>query len=389
VTKPRSTHITTKPQGITSRAPVPAPEPPAPVALPGAWVRFWFTPVDPIGLHVLRVLAGLLFLCWLLPFSGQLDALFGLQGWFDLMAYHEAGRLPGAPMAPVSWSLVYLVGTDPAGLAALYWASVAVLALFTLGVCPRVTGVLTWVIVASFTANPATAYDADVLLAILAMYLAVGYLGLAQRGPGISPSWRLLGPAWLVGSTWLVGDRAAERALWRRESLAANIALRLLQVHFALVMVMSGLHKLQFGEWWSGLAPWFALHRPFETTLQAARSLAPFAGIYLFLVSLGAYLGLAWQIGFPLFAWRRRLRVLLVGGAALGWLSMALVYRLPLFGPAIVIFCLGYLTPDEWHWLAGLVGRLPGWRRLQFAGAGRPMRGEAGPGKASTLVAPR
>ena len=57
------------------------------------WSRFWFLPIDPIGLHGLRTFAGLLVLAWLLGFAGRHDALFGLEGWFDLQAYRESGSL--------------------------------------------------------------------------------------------------------------------------------------------------------------------------------------------------------------------------------------------------------------------------------------------------------
>ena len=47
-------------------------------------------------------------------------------------------------------------------------------------------------------------------------------------------------------------------------SIAANLTVRLVQVHFAIVLVVSGLHKLQFGDWWSGVAWWYPLNPPFE-----------------------------------------------------------------------------------------------------------------------------
>ena len=59
-----------------------------------SWVDFWFSPIDPRGMHGIRVLAGVLFIAWLLPFAGQLDAMFGLDGWFDQQAYRDAARLP-------------------------------------------------------------------------------------------------------------------------------------------------------------------------------------------------------------------------------------------------------------------------------------------------------
>src|SRR5262249_9045042 len=72
-----------------------------------AWTRFWFTPVDAIGLHVIRLLAGLLFIAWLLPFAGYLEQFFGINGWLDPKAFTEAARLTNGAFFP-SWSILYL-----------------------------------------------------------------------------------------------------------------------------------------------------------------------------------------------------------------------------------------------------------------------------------------
>ncbi|HXG09864.1 MAG TPA: hypothetical protein VNK04_08760 [Gemmataceae bacterium] len=341
-----------------SRSALPA-APPAAAAGPArSWVHFWFTPVDPVGLHVLRLLAGLLFLAWLLPFAGHLDSLFGRDGWLDrqgyadLAAYAESAQLPEWLRPPVGWSVLYLVNANSTALTAFYWASVAVLALFTLGVAPRLTAVLAWVIVVSFTANPVLYYpEGDTFLKVLAFYLMIGCVLVGQRDRQRLPA-RLLGLAWPI--TRAVG----------RPSLGANLALRLLQVHFAIIIVTNGLHKLQFGDWWSGVALWYPLHPPFATTLAQAQAQAPHRESYLFVLSAAAYAMLVWQIGFPLFAWRRKLRVVLIGGALIGWLGLALIYQLPLLGPALLIGCLSFVTADEWHRVFGLLARRPGLRWL-------------------------
>ncbi len=345
---------------ITSR-PLHAPvNPPADAAAPRpslreSWVRFWFSPVDPAGLHVLRVLAGLLFLAWLLPFVGHAADLFGPQGWFDTRAYHEAARLPEGVPVPLGWSVLNLC-RGPAAVNAAYGLSLAVLVLFTLGVATRLTSVLTWVVVASFASSPVGGFEADWLLGILAFYLMVGYLLLGQWDGRPSLLGRILG----TGDAWLFRRRRAGAA--RPTSYAANLALRLLQVHFALILVVSGLHKLQYGDWWAGVALWYPLHPPFQATPAGIKALAPQAQTYLVLLSLAAYGVLAWQIAFPLFAWRPRWRAVLLSGAALGWLGASLVWRQPLFGPVLGIVCLGYLTPAEWQWLLGLPRRLFGMR---------------------------
>jgi hypothetical protein len=315
-----------------------------------SWQTFWFAPIPSLGLHWVRFLAGLLFLAWLVPLTGERHALFGQAGWLDRTALLEAARLgDNVAVRPASWSLVYLGGTNPVLLDALWWSSLAVLTLFTLGIWTRVTAVLTWVIVVSFQANPALAYDADLLLAVLAFYLMVGYLFLGQWSGDLSLAKRLLGPR----------GTSVFAALRRRDtqeaqpSHAANFALRLLQVHFALAVVASAFHKLQFGDWWSGVAYWYPLHPPFEMDAQKLQAAKASTAGTLFFLSLAQYVALAWLLAFPVFAFRRRWRWLLLLGAVGAWLGIFYIYRLPIFGPLYVICCLSYLTPGEWRWLSG------------------------------------
>jgi hypothetical protein len=122
---------------------------------------------------------------------------------------------------------------------------------------------------------------------------------------------------------------------------------------------------------------------------------------YFFVLSLAQYVVLAWQLGFPLFAWRQHWRYIppgfdegvwarlvryvrmqrwgtvLLGGAALGWVGSILIYRQPLFGPLFCIGCLSYLTPAEWRRLTSLVGaaaNLPGHVRHLLAATETPAR---------------
>ena len=237
-----------------------------------------------------------------------------------------------------SWSVLYLCWGSPLLLNAVYWLAVAVVVLFTLGLWTRVTGVLTYVVAVSFTANPAMAYDADPLLVLLAFYLMVGYLLFGQGRSGQSLVARLLGPK----ETWLFRRSPSADGETPPASAAANLAVRLLQVHFAIVMTASALHKLQVQEWWSGVAAWFYLHPPFHTTPEDVRGLAPYAESYLPILSAASYAALAWQLAFPVFAWRRRWRPLLLGGAVLGLAGR----RLPAAAAAA--------GADHGHWLSEL-----------------------------------
>lgn len=328
-----------------------------------AWTRFWFTPTDVAGLHWLRFLAGVLFIYWLLPLGGDVDGLFGADGWFSRDAFKETRALrrteddPG--VALTTWSVLFACGENSTMLHVVYWSAIGIFGLFALGIATRVTGVLTWVMVGSFLLNPAGSFDADFLLVIPALYLMLGYLFLGQWSRNLTPLERILG---LRGTS--VFSLLSARDEPAPPSYAAGLAIRLLQVHFAFVVVTSVLHKLQMGAWWSGVAFWYALSPP-GTAREVLESRA-MSDSFLVLISFAQYVVLAWQLGFPLFAWRGGLwRIVLLGGAVVGWIGSAGLFGLPVFGPLYLLCCLSYLTAAEWGRITDVLSSLGGWVQAQ------------------------
>lgn len=311
-----------------------------------AWTRFWFNPVAPTGLSWIRFLTGVVFLLWLLPLTAERHALFGLDGYFDAAAYKEASRLPELTRPPINWSLLYVFGASPGVFDVFWWGSMAVLALFALGVATRITAVLTWLIVVSFLASPASHPDTDYILVLPAFYLMLGYLALGQWSWSLSPLERIVGPRGTSVFAILRGRREEQAP-----SHAANLTLRLMQVHFAIMVVTSGLHKLQVDHWWAGVAYWFPMHPPLQMDIAKLQAARTGANAMLFVLTLAGYLALAWQLTFPLFAWRKRLRLLLLGGGVIGALGAIFIWGEPTFGPLYAVGCLTYLTPGEWRWL--------------------------------------
>jgi len=315
------------------------------------WSRFWFTPVPTTGIHVVRVLSGLLFLFWLLSLVGHQEGFFSRTGWLDMTAFQELRRQQ--EFQPADWSILYIAGQNPAIFSAIYWTSIAVIVLFTLGIATRLTSIGTWVIVVSFLANPATSYDGDYLLGILAFHLMIGHVLMGAWSGNLNKL------EWLLGSRH---DFVFARLLFTkpdepRLSYGANFMMRLFQIHFTIIVVTSGLHKLQIGDWWSGSALWYTLHPPFQVTLESLKRERATAPVVMFFVSLVQYAALAWQIGFPAFAWRSGVvwRSVLLGGAAIGWVGVLFLFKLPLFGPFFFIGSLCFLNADEWAWLKGRV----------------------------------
>jgi hypothetical protein len=311
------------------------------------WTHFWFTSSNGLSLHMARVLLGLLGLVWLLSYAGHVTEFFGYEGWFDRAAFLEAGNLAENQ----SWSLIYLVAHDTNLLNLFYWASVAVLALFTLGFFTRITSVLAWLIIVSFSANPLIEADTDVFLRLAFFYLMFGYvlMGLLDWD---SPVQLVLGSSKHWVWKMLYRDDATT-------SFAATMALRLLQMHFALALVMMALHKLQIMEWWSGVAYWFPIHRTSTLSVEAINEMRTYAPTYLNSISLAAYAVLVWQIFFPTFAWRTGWpRWILLGGAVAGMIGLIIIYPIPLLGPMFFLLCLVYLTDAEWKTVLSPLMRL-------------------------------
>ncbi|MFM7148904.1 MAG: hypothetical protein ACKO23_03590, partial [Gemmataceae bacterium] len=227
-----------------------------------------------------------------------------------------------------------------------------VLVLFTLGIATRWTAVGAWLIVASFTASPLFDEEWDPFLQIMTFYLAIGYL--FKDFPGKYLSWfdRVFGSR----DSFLLGKRALGNPI--NKTFALNLAMRLFQVHFAMVILVSGLHKLQIGDWWSGVAHWYNLYPPLETTVASVREKANEAGNFMSLLNLAAYGTMAWQIAFPFIAWRSGwFRFLLFGGSVIGWLGLVFLYGLPFIGPALVIACICYISQKEWATIGSWVQR--------------------------------
>lgn len=314
----------------------------------GAWARFWFLPINPLALHAVRIAAGLAFLVWLLPIAGHAAAFYGPDGWVDLQAYQELGELSDGPT--IGWSIFYLAGTSSAMTVVLYWFCILAIVLFTLGVWPRLTGVLTWLAVLSFTANPLLTIDAHSLYVLLATYLMLGYLLLGQESSQLSAAARVLGPVHP-----LRGD-----AELSRPSIGPRIALRILQLHLALAIMISGIHKLQFPVWLSGDAFWYALNPALEATEASLRKHADHPTAYLTWIGLAAYAALAWQILFPVFAWRRLGWALVPIGGLVSCVAMPILYGDPMYGTALLAGSAAFVPVSVWERVAARMKRLVG-----------------------------
>lgn len=280
-------------------------------AIGSGWNRFWFAPARASTLGLIRLLMGVLSILTIASYGPDLESWLAPEG----MLPQEVVRA----LYPAHWSVLNYVPSNQ--IVAVHYATLALLALLAAGVGGRVVTILSVVMTLSyFNRVPVVTGELEPVLAFLLVYLCVGRAG----------------DAWSL------------QALWRRrvnapapEPTATNaIALRLMQVHLALVHLMMGLAQLAAPEavWWSGEGIWLAASRP-------DMSLVDFAWLAENhrLAAVWSHSVVVYFLVFPVFVWATLIRPLVLAVGVLVWFSLALATGWVLFCAAMfagtIAFC--------------------------------------------------
>ncbi|WP_166825084.1 HTTM domain-containing protein [Thalassoroseus pseudoceratinae] len=273
------------------------------------WDRFFFTPVDPALLGVIRIATGLMLVYTHVIWGTDLAAFFGESAWLD-------GELIRQTQTEnYKFSFWWFVPVDAIHL--VHWTCIAVLVLFTLGVWSRITAVLSFLIVVSYAYRvPVALFGLDQINAMLTMYLMVGPCGARYS---IDRWWK---------------DRRTDQSEIEKQSepqpsVTANIALRLIQIHMCVIYFFAGVGKLRGYSWWAGDAMWQA----FANLEYQSRDMTWLAH-YPKLIDLMTHTTVLWEITFCMLVWRPMARpiMLILGvllhfgiGAFMGMWTFALI----------------------------------------------------------------
>lgn len=311
------------------------------------WNRFWYTPSDPLTLSALRLLVGLVATYTISMFTFDLLELFGPDGLLptNLVQSLQEGR--------TRFSVLDYVHS-PSQLWAVHAASLAILVLFTIGAFTRVTSVLAIVVFLSYMHRALVLTSQyEPIIAFLLFYLCLGPSG-----------------AYLSVDSWLARRRRASGTEGRgvAPSVAATIARRLIQVHLTVVYFMMAMSKVSAIVWWNGTALWWLMingRDPLidfnwlrsELITENSASDGPRGITYL--VNAWTHAILLFELVFPLLAWNRLSRPLILAIGVLVWASVALVTGLASFATIMVVANLAFLTPDAMRSLLSIVGYGP------------------------------
>jgi len=340
-------------------------------ALAGAWNRFWFSPADPTTLGLVRLCCGLLVFYVHLAYSPDLQTLFGPDAWLDSQTINEfrkeapvvappSGWEHVLPLRPQTaeeqlyvnkwginprqtvatghhlWSIWFYV-TDPTWMHIVHGGVLLILFFFAIGFCTRVTSVLAWLAMLSYIQRaPTTLFGMDTMMVVITLYLVIGPSGAACSVDRLLARYRARRAALRLQPVAELADSSAQAAE-PEPSVSANLALRLIQVHFCIIYLAAGLSKLQGPAWWGGTAVWGTMANyefcPLRIRLyaDALRTLAQNRWLWELVTTGGTVFTLVFEISFAFLVWERSLRPLLIIGAVLLHLGIALCMGLVAF----------------------------------------------------------
>jgi hypothetical protein len=286
-------------------------------AVSGSWDAFWFKPADPTLLGLIRILTGLMLLYTHAVWGLVLPDFFGEGGWLNesLVRTLSDGNY--------NYSFWWLI---PDGwMWPAHWLSMAVLAMFTVGLWTRATSILAFLVTVSYIYRvPAATFGLDQINAMLALYLAIGPSGEA-----------------LSIDRWRAVRRGQAPAGGPSPSVTANLALRLINVHMCVIYFFAGISKLQGEAWWNGEAMWRAF-----ANLEYQSIDMTWLAWHPRILELLTHVSVLWELSFCVLIWRPRLRPLVLAGAVPLHVGIGACLGMWTFGLIMLVGCASFL-PEE------------------------------------------
>lgn len=300
-----------------------------------AWNEFLFSPTDPATLCLIRVLVGAMLLYTHLVWSKDLGAFFGPEGFLPqevVDAAHDARFI--APDNP-RWTFSYFdYLSDGWLLRIVHGFNLLIFFCLMIGLFSRTMAVLAFLTAVSYATHvtPGAFFGLDKINCMLTMYVMLGPCGARYS----------------VDRLWALRRGASPET---EPSIAANLALRLIQLHMCVIYLFSGLGKLQGVRWWDGSATWFAIasseYRSLDMTWLSSEF--PFLGLdikLLYLVDFLTHATIALELFYCCLVWNRWARPWVLMGAIGMHLFIGGAMGMITFGLVMIFGNLAFFSPE-------------------------------------------
>ncbi len=309
-----------------------------------AWNHFWFCPSDPATLSLIRLLAGAMLFYTHLVWTLDLQAFIGPDGWLPVDYLRTIHTMPGAEGPQWSvWSIFFWIDA-PWQLWCVHIFALLVFMCLMLGLFSRTTAVLGFLLAVSYAhrVSPGAFFGLDKVNCMLAMYLMLGPCGARYSLDRIRRLRR--------------GDNRPAMP-----STAANVAIRLIQIHLCVIYLFSGLAKLMGENWQAGTAVWWAVanleYQSIDMTWLAG---------WPVLVALATHATIFWELFYCCLIWNRFTRPLTLWMAVAIHAGIALCMGMITFGLAMIFANLSFLKPAT---VRAWVDPLAGWIAVRLTSA--------------------
>ncbi len=319
------------------------------------WPRFWFTPIDPTPLALIRICTGLVVFTTHLLTITQFQEYVGPHGWIDAQAIREL-RDPelyrnhpmiGDPELAASFERssqsIWFYVQDPTAIWIIHGFFMLAVLCMIAGLYSRTACIIAWLGHLSFIhRGHALWYGMDTMLAFLLLYLAIAPSGQTLSLDRWRQRWRTHTPA-------NTSDPP---------SVAANFAIRLIQVHLCIVYICSGLAKLQGTLWWNGTAIYFTLldssFSPID--MRWLPRIAPEWVLHL-ISSLGVAFTIFYEVGFTFLVWNRLWRPVMLFLGAMLHIGISLSMGLGSFQVTMMVALIAFVKPESARWFVDTILR--------------------------------
>lgn len=286
------------------------------------WDRFWFSPADPHTLAMMRILAGAMLFYTHFVWALDLEAFLGPTSWTSREFWELFHATPDDGMVH-AWSYLWYLKT-PHALWTAHALALLVFGMLTIGLFTRVVSILAWLITVAYCHRlTGSLFGLDQINAMLAMYL-------------------MIGPAAATYSVdqWWRNKRAGGNSVVQ-PSVAANISIRLLQLHMCIIYLFGGLAKMRGTDWWDGSATWYSIanleYQSFDMTWLAS---------YPILIALLTHVTVFWETFYCFLIWPRLTRPWMLAIAVSIHGSIAIFLGMMTFGLVMLIGNLAFVPPS-------------------------------------------
>lgn len=288
------------------------------------WISFWFTPMDPAPLGLLRILAGGMVVYSHLVWGIDLPAFLGPDGWNSAEAIREfhAGQ----------WNYSFWWNVPVEWMQTVHRWCIAILVLFWFGCFTRVTSILAFVIHVSYCQRAwISNFGLDQIAGVLLLYLMIGPSGATYS---IDSVFRRTWHRWRSPDL-IIADRSI------RPSAAAGLSLRLIQVHYCVIYFFAATGKLQGEAWWNGAAIWRALSNYEYQSIDLT-----WLAWYPEILDLATHIVILWELSFAYLIWVRPLRPFMLAIGVLMHLGIGAFLGMWTFGLIMIFGYVAFLQPQ-------------------------------------------